>query len=78
MIILAIVLLIAIAIRVVFSLIGFDTSNPLSVFVQEITEPILAPIRQVMPRIGMLDLSPMVAYFVLIIIIRAAQSLLLG
>jgi len=30
-----------------------------------------------MPRIGMLDLSPMVAYFVLIIIIQAAQRLLL-
>ncbi len=78
MIILAIVLLIAIAIRVIFSLINFDTSNPLSVFVQEITEPILAPIRQFMPRIGMLDLSPMVAYFVLILIIQAAQRLLLN
>jgi len=77
-IILAIVLLIAIAIRVIFSLINFDTSNPLSVFVQEITEPILAPIRQFMPRIGMLDLSPMVAYFVLILIIQAAQRLLLN
>jgi len=69
--------LIGVTLRVVFSLIGFDTSNPIYIFVHEITEPILGPIRQFMPRIGMLDLSPMVAYFVLIIVIQAAQRLLL-
>ena len=39
--------------------------NPVVEFVRTITEPILAPIRSVMPRIGMIDLTPMIAIIVL-------------
>jgi YggT family protein len=39
--------------------------NPVVEFVITITEPILAPIRSVMPRMGMIDLTPMVAIIVL-------------
>lgn len=53
-----------------------DPSNPIFVVIHEITEPILAPIRQFMPRIGMIDLSPMVASFLLIIIAQAASRAL--
>jgi uncharacterized protein YggT (Ycf19 family) len=52
-----------------------DPANPLSVIIMDITEPILAPIRQFIPRIGMIDLSPMVASFLLIIILNAARRL---
>lgn len=52
-----------------------DPGNPLSVIIMDITEPILAPIRQFIPRIGMIDLSPMVASFLLIIILNAAMRL---
>ncbi len=62
-------------IRVVLSWIGYDPSNPLHSFIHEITEPILAPIRSIMPRIGMFDLSPMVALFALTFIFRASLSL---
>ena len=31
----------------------------------EVTEPILAPLRRVIPLIGMLDITPMVAIFLL-------------
>jgi YggT family protein len=41
-------------------------STPVGRFLFEATEPILAPIRSVMPRMGMLDLSPMVAFFLII------------
>ncbi|PKB78556.1 MAG: hypothetical protein BZY88_17865 [SAR202 cluster bacterium Io17-Chloro-G9] len=34
----------------------------------QITEPILGPIRRVLPTIGVLDLSPMVAIVILVII----------
>jgi YggT family protein len=34
-------------------------------FLLQITEPFLAPLRRVLPRIGMLDLSPMVAIIIL-------------
>lgn len=50
-------------------------SNPLVVVLHEITEPILAPIRQIMPRLGMIDLSPMVAVIVLQVILRVVRSL---
>jgi YggT family protein len=39
--------------------------NPIVEFVVTITEPILKPIRSVMPRMGMIDLTPMVAIIVL-------------
>jgi len=75
--ILATVLLIAIFARIILSLLGFDPQNPLSVILHEITEPILGPIRQFMPRFGMFDLSPMVASFLLILVINAVQRFLM-
>jgi YggT family protein len=66
----------AIFIRIIFSWIGMDPQNPVVVFLHEITEPILAPIRQFMPRMGMLDLSPMVAIILLSLIARFAARLI--
>jgi YggT family protein len=71
--ILAYVLLIAIVIRVVLSLIGFDPANPVSEVLHEITEPVLAPIRQLLPRMG-LDISPMIATMILLVIARVASG----
>jgi YggT family protein len=53
-----------------------DPRNPVAIFLHDITEPILAPIRQVMPRMGMLDLSPMVAIILLSLIARFVTRLL--
>ncbi|TMB65524.1 MAG: YggT family protein [Chloroflexi bacterium] len=61
-------------IRVVLSWVGYNPSNPLHNFIHEITEPILAPIRSIMPRIGMFDLSPMIALFALTFVLRASFS----
>lgn len=59
--------------RVLFSWFpNMDRSNPLIQFVYQITEPVLEPVRQVMPRIGMVDLSPLIVFFGLHIL----QSLL--
>jgi len=46
------------------------------VFLHDITEPILSPIRQFMPRLGMLDLSPLMAIILLQVVGRAAFTLL--
>jgi YggT family protein len=73
--VLAYVLLIAIIIRIIFSWTGFDPSNPIFGVVYEVTEPILAPIRSIMPRLGMFDLSPMAASFLLIILAQLGQRL---
>ena len=71
----AYVLLVAVIIRIIFSWTGFDPENPIAQVIQEITEPILAPIRSVMPRIGMFDLSPMAASFLLIILANLGTRL---
>jgi len=62
-------------VRIAFSWIGFDPTNPLYVAIHEITEPILAPLRQFIPRIGIFDLTPMVAMILLSIIAGAARGL---
>jgi YggT family protein len=44
---------------VVLSLVGLDPRNPLMAFVRALTDPILIPIRTVLPPMGGLDFSPM-------------------
>lgn len=46
------------------------TTNPLVNFIYQVTEPILAPLRRVIPRIGMFDLTPMIALIIIAIIRR--------
>lgn len=65
----------AIFIRVILSWFGIDPRNPVVIFLHDITEPILSPLRQFIPRLGMLDLTPMIAIFLLIIINRAVSTL---
>ena len=61
--------------RVILSWVASPVSrNPLVQLVRQVTEPILAPIRSILPRTGMFDLSPMVALFAL----YALQSLIAG
>ncbi|MCH7625756.1 MAG: YggT family protein [Chloroflexi bacterium] len=64
------VLWFALLARVVLSWINLSPTNPLVVIINQITEPILAPIRRVLPKMGMIDLSPMVALIIIIVIQR--------
>jgi YggT family protein len=59
------ILWIAILIRVILSWFPVDPSNPIIRIVWEITEPVLAPFRRIIPRIGMFDLSPLAAWLVI-------------
>jgi YggT family protein len=52
---------------------NIDPRNPLVEFLYQVTEPLLAPIRSIMPR-TMLDFSPMIASFILIAIAQVAAS----
>jgi YggT family protein len=47
--------------RVLLSWVQLDPRNPIVEFIYNATEPILAPIRRVIPSMGMMDLSPLVA-----------------
>lgn len=45
-----------------------DRSNPLVQFVFDVTEPVLRPIREMLPQTGMLDLSPLIVFLILQVI----------
>jgi YggT family protein len=47
-------------VAVIISWMQVDRNNPIANFVLTLTEPALAPIRQAIPPMGGLDLSPMV------------------
>ena len=70
------VLWFALLARVVLSWINLSSTNPLVVIINQITEPILAPIRRVLPKMGRIDLSPMVALIIIIVIQRLILRIL--
>ena len=55
----------AILLRVLFSWINPDPRNALVHLIYQITEPILAPLRRYIPSFAGLDITPMVALFLL-------------
>lgn len=52
-------------IAVVMSWVRVDPRHPLAVIVRSLTEPVLEPIRRMLPPIGGLDFSPMVLLLLL-------------
>jgi YggT family protein len=61
--------LIVILIRVVFSWISPFPTNPISRLAWRLTEPVLAPIRRTLPPMSGIDLSPLVVWLVVIILL---------
>jgi YggT family protein len=72
------VLIACIWIRILFSWTGFDPRNPIYSIVHEITEPILGPIRNMLPRTMMFDFSPMIASFILVFLFGIGSRLASG
>jgi len=70
------VLTIAIIFRVILSWFSSNPTNRLAIILIQITEPILGPLRRIIPRAGMLDFSPMVAIIILQLISYLLRSLL--
>jgi YggT family protein len=58
-------MLFAIIARVLLSWMPSGGPSRIKMLLHDITEPILGPFRAVIPRIGMIDISPIVAIFVL-------------
>ncbi len=50
--------------------------HPLREALDRIVEPMLAPIRRVVPAAGMLDLSPMILMILIVLVSRILTSLL--
>jgi len=68
----------AIIARVFLSWMRVDLYHPAIQFLYRITEPILAPLRQRIPPVGMVDISPMVALIGLLIVQRIVGALLIS
>ncbi len=64
------VLYLAIFGRAILSFIDPQAGMRVTQLLREITEPILAPLRRVLPTIGFIDISPLIA----IIILRVLQQ----
>jgi YggT family protein len=62
----------AIIARALISWISPSMDNPIMKILYEVTEPVLAPLRHVVPRLGMFDITPIVA----LLLIQFIQSLL--
>jgi YggT family protein len=76
--ILSYILIAAIFIRIIFSFTRPDPRNQIYAVILQITEPILAPIRSILPRTGMLDFSPMIAMFLLFFLANLGARLASG
>jgi YggT family protein len=66
----------AIIIRALMSWFNPSPDNPIVRFVIEITEPVLAPLRRIVPRIGMIDITPIVAILLMNVILQVLESTL--
>jgi YggT family protein len=54
----------ALIISVILSWVAQGSHNPAAELINQICEPLLAPIRRILPSLGGLDLSPIVAYLI--------------
>ena len=83
---LAIILVVLIFIRVIMSFLPripyYRWLDAFLTFVTQVTDPILNPLRRVLPSVrigpGALDLSPMVATFLIIIVAGIVASIIRG
>jgi len=63
--------------RVLISWFPVDPYNPIVRVLHQLTEPLLAPIRRLLPQTGAIDLSPLIGFVVIILAQRIVIGLLL-
>ncbi|MBA7653072.1 hypothetical protein ES703_60913 [subsurface metagenome] len=63
------VLTIAIILRAILSWFSPRPTNRLAIILYRVTEPMLAPLRRIIPRVGMVDFTPLVAIILLQLIV---------
>ena len=62
--------------RVLVSWFQVDPYSPLMQWLYRLTEPVLAPIRRLLPPAGAIDFSPVVAFILIIVVKQIVLSLL--
>ena len=68
----------AILARVLLSWVRVSPYHPAVEFLYRITEPILAPLRRIIPPVGMVDISPIIAMLLLQIIQQVVVAIIRG
>lgn len=68
LIILCQVFAIIIFVRAVLSWFTTSHNSQVVLLLDRITEPILAPLRRIIPRLGMVDITPMIAIIILLLV----------
>jgi len=63
-----------ILVRVVLSWLPVDQDRPWARFIVDVTEPVVGPIRRVLPPLGGLDFSPLVA----MLLLQLLRNMLVG
>ena len=63
----------AIFARAIVSWFPVDPNGPVVRALDAITEPVLDPLRRVVPRLGMIDITPLVAILLILVISSALQ-----
>lgn len=71
------VLTFAIIARALISWLPVDPYHPIVQFLYQITDPILAPLRRVIPPLGMMDITPIAALILLQILQTIVHRILL-
>jgi YggT family protein len=59
------VLVVAIFLRAIITWFRLAPDNPIQVILVQVTEPILSPLRRVVPSLGMFDITPWIAMLLL-------------
>jgi len=67
-----------ILVRVIFSWGMLSYTNRVMRFLVDVTEPLLGPLRRMIPRLGWLDISPIVAFLILFLFQAAVRGTLLA
>ncbi len=49
---------------------GLDRSHPIARFLMDVTEPILKPIRDLLPNIGGFDFSPLIVFLLINVLMQ--------
>jgi YggT family protein len=49
---------------------NFDRSNPIVRVIYEITEPVLKPIRNMLPQNGAMDFSPLIVFLIITVLLQ--------
>ena len=62
--------------RVLITWFQVDPYNPIIRILYQLTEPLLAPIRRLLPQTGMMDFSPIVAFIAITVVERIVISMM--